>query len=283
MRPPGDGILPDIDRLTPSVLERTALAYICSPANPRALSLPSTICSAGSNWRGAMISCGVDESMRDLRPRGAVGGLEACAAGRDSTTSSCFFLRKRSGVPACARVRRRMPADPAERQLINYGASPLPSDPGRLDRAMARRGSRRGGTPTLPRHSTRRGDPGRAIRFRAPGRRILSCRSCDGEAAARGCGRGRHRRLPGLYGPTRTRTASIRASATPRRARSMRNTAAGLRRMQQFVCPDRRCGARARRGMTASAGRGAGMSDFTNQIGRYDPPASARAISCDGD
>jgi N-succinyldiaminopimelate aminotransferase len=29
------GFLPDIDRLTPSVLERTALAYICSPANPQ--------------------------------------------------------------------------------------------------------------------------------------------------------------------------------------------------------------------------------------------------------
>jgi N-succinyldiaminopimelate aminotransferase len=128
------GFLPDIDRLTPSMLERTALAYVCSPANPQ-----GAVASLDylRRWidlaRRHDFVVAFDECYAEIYDRAApVGGLEACARlGGDLHNVIVFHsLSKRSGVPG---LRSGFVAGDARliqrnAQLINYGgvAAPYP-------------------------------------------------------------------------------------------------------------------------------------------------------------
>jgi aspartate/methionine/tyrosine aminotransferase len=126
------GFLPDIDRLTPGVLERTALAYVCSPANPQ-----GAVASLDylQRWielaRRHNFVIAFDECYAEIYDRIApVGGLEACARlGGDLHNVIVFHsLSKRSGVPGLrsgfvageARLLQR------NAQLINYGGVAVP-------------------------------------------------------------------------------------------------------------------------------------------------------------
>ncbi|NNU78876.1 aminotransferase class I/II-fold pyridoxal phosphate-dependent enzyme [Halovulum dunhuangense] len=127
-----NGFLPDFEGLDPALLARTALVYICSPANPqgavadmgywtRLLHLAET-----HDFRVFADEC-YAEIWRDTPPPGA---LEAVAqAGADPERVTVFHsLSKRSSVPGLrsgfAVAGPRSMA--ALKQLRNYGGAPLP-------------------------------------------------------------------------------------------------------------------------------------------------------------
>jgi succinyldiaminopimelate transaminase len=128
----GTGFLPDIDRLTPAALERAALAYVCSPANPQ-----GAVASIDylQRWielaRRHNFVVAFDECYAEIYDRVApVGGLEACARlGGDLHNVVVFHsLSKRSGVPG---LRSGFVAGDARliqrnAQLINYGGVAVP-------------------------------------------------------------------------------------------------------------------------------------------------------------
>ena len=126
------GHLPDLDALAPELLDRAALFYLCSPANPQ----------------GAVASCDywarllalaerhdfrvlADECYTDIyRDAPPPGILEiAAATGADPERALSFqSLSKRSNLPG---LRSGFVAGGAEcirrmRQLRNYGGAPLP-------------------------------------------------------------------------------------------------------------------------------------------------------------
>src|SRR5262245_25356416 len=126
------GFLPDIDRIAPAVLERTALAYVCSPANPQ-----GAVASLDYLKRWIVLArrhnfvLAVDECYAEIYDRvPPAGGLAACATlGGDLDNVVVFHsLSKRSGVPGLrsgfiagdARLIRR------NAQLINYGGVAVP-------------------------------------------------------------------------------------------------------------------------------------------------------------
>jgi len=126
------GFLPDIDRIPASVLERTALAYVCSPANPQ-----GAVASLAylQRWielarrHGFVIA--FDECYAEIHDAAAPpGGLEACARlGNDLDNVIVFHsLSKRSGVPG---LRSGFVAGDARliqrnTQLVNYGGVAVP-------------------------------------------------------------------------------------------------------------------------------------------------------------
>ncbi len=126
------GFLPDIDSIAPSVLERTALAYICSPANPQ-----GAVASLDDLQRWIELArrhgfvIAFDECYAEIYDRIApAGGLEACARlGGDLNNVIAFHsLSKRSGVPG---LRSGFVAGDARliqrnAQLINYGGVAVP-------------------------------------------------------------------------------------------------------------------------------------------------------------
>jgi len=126
------GFLPDIERISPDLLERTALAYVCSPANPQ-----GAVASLDylRHWialaRRHNFVLALDECYAEIYDRAPPpGGLAACAAlGGDLDNVIVFHsLSKRSGVPGLrsgfvagdARLIRR------NAQLINYGGVAVP-------------------------------------------------------------------------------------------------------------------------------------------------------------
>jgi aspartate/methionine/tyrosine aminotransferase len=127
-----NGFLPDIDRLTPGMLERTALAYVCSPANPQgAVATLDYLQRWIELARRHDFVVAFDECYAEIYDRAApVGGLEACARlGGDLHNVIVFqSLSKRSGVPGLrsgfvvgdARLINR------NAQLINYGGVAVP-------------------------------------------------------------------------------------------------------------------------------------------------------------
>jgi aspartate/methionine/tyrosine aminotransferase len=126
------GFLPDIDRLTPDVLERTALAYVCSPANPQgAVASLSYLRRWIDLARRYNFVVAFDECYAEIYDRvPPVGGLEACAGlGGDLHNVIVFHsLSKRSGVPG---LRSGFVAGDARliqrnAQLINYGGVAVP-------------------------------------------------------------------------------------------------------------------------------------------------------------
>jgi len=126
------GFLPKPDRIAPDILERTALAYICSPANPQ-----GAVASLDylQRWielaRRHNFVVAFDECYAEIYDRAApVGGLEACARlGGDLHNVIVFHsLSKRSGVPG---LRSGFVAGDARliqrnAQLINYGGVAVP-------------------------------------------------------------------------------------------------------------------------------------------------------------
>ncbi|MGE0119365.1 MAG: aminotransferase class I/II-fold pyridoxal phosphate-dependent enzyme [Dongiaceae bacterium] len=127
------GFLPDIDCIPRAVLERTALAYICSPANPQgAVASPDYLQRWIELARRHGFVVAFDECYAEIYDRVApAGGLEACARlGGDLDNVVVFHsLSKRSGVPGLrsgfiageARLIQR------NAQLINYGGVAVPS------------------------------------------------------------------------------------------------------------------------------------------------------------
>jgi aspartate/methionine/tyrosine aminotransferase len=102
------GFLPDIDRLTPSVLERTALAYICSPANPQ-----GAVASLDylQRWielaRRYNFVVAFDECYAEIYDRAAPVAASRLARGWAAiSTMSSSFIRSPSAraCPACARA-----------------------------------------------------------------------------------------------------------------------------------------------------------------------------------
>ena len=127
-----NGFLPEPERIAPDVLERTALAYICSPANPQ-----GAVASLDYLQRWIALArrhnfvVAFDECYAEIYDREPpLGGLEACARlGGDLHNVIVFHsLSKRSGVPGLrsgfvagdARLIRR------NAQLINYGGVAVP-------------------------------------------------------------------------------------------------------------------------------------------------------------
>jgi N-succinyldiaminopimelate aminotransferase len=126
------GFLPDIDRIPPSVLERTALAYICSPANPQGAAASLEYLERWielARRYGFVIA--FDECYAEIYDRIApAGALEGCARlGGDLHNVIAFHsLSKRSGVPG---LRSGFVAGDARliqrnAQLINYGGVAVP-------------------------------------------------------------------------------------------------------------------------------------------------------------
>jgi len=126
------GFLPDIERIAPATLERTALVYICSPANPQ-----GAVASLDYLRRWITLArrynfvLAIDECYAEIYDRvPPAGGLAACAAlGGDVDNVIVFHsLSKRSGVPG---LRSGFVAGDAKlirrnAQLINYGGVAVP-------------------------------------------------------------------------------------------------------------------------------------------------------------
>jgi succinyldiaminopimelate transaminase len=126
------GFLPDIDSIPRSVLERTSLAYLCSPANPQ-----GAVASVEYLQRWIELArrhdfvIAFDECYTEIYDQVApAGGIEACARlGTDLQNVIVFHsLSKRSGVPG---LRSGFVAGDARlvqrnAQLINYGGVAVP-------------------------------------------------------------------------------------------------------------------------------------------------------------
>ncbi len=100
---PDKGFLPDIDHIDPAVLDRTAMLYLCSPANPQ-----GTVADLAYLQRAIRLArkhdfvvvfdeCYAEIYDRDPPP----GGLEAAASLGDGFANVAVFhsLSKRSSVP----------------------------------------------------------------------------------------------------------------------------------------------------------------------------------------
>ncbi|MEX1204167.1 MAG: aminotransferase class I/II-fold pyridoxal phosphate-dependent enzyme [Dongiaceae bacterium] len=128
------GFLPAIDELPPALLARTALAYVCSPANPQGTVAPPAYLrrwielARRHDFVVAFDECYAETYLEAPPP----GALAACAALGGELDNVLVFhsLSKRSGVPGLrsgfvagdARLIRR------QIQLVNFGgvAPPLP-------------------------------------------------------------------------------------------------------------------------------------------------------------
>lgn len=126
------GFLPAVDELPRAVLERTALAYVCSPANPQgAVGTPEYLARWLALARRYDFVLAVDECYAEIYLREPPSGaLEAARDGDLSNLIVFHSLSKRSGVPG---LRSGFVAGDArliarQAQLINYGgvAVPLP-------------------------------------------------------------------------------------------------------------------------------------------------------------
>jgi aspartate/methionine/tyrosine aminotransferase len=127
-----NGFLPDVEQLPRQLLERTALVYVCSPANPQgavaSLDYLKRWVELGRR-HGFVVA--FDECYAETYDRlPPPGGLEACAAlGGDLHNVMVFHsLSKRSGVPG---LRSGFVAGEARliqrnTQLINYGGVAVP-------------------------------------------------------------------------------------------------------------------------------------------------------------
>ncbi|MDJ0894156.1 MAG: aminotransferase class I/II-fold pyridoxal phosphate-dependent enzyme [Alphaproteobacteria bacterium] len=127
---------PDLTAVSPDILSRTALAYLCNPANP------TGACASEAQLRAAIelarahdFVLVVDECYSEIYHRAPPAGALQVAAGLDSPERDPFAnlvvthsLSKRSGVPG---LRVGMVAgDPkvveATRTLINWGGVAVP-------------------------------------------------------------------------------------------------------------------------------------------------------------
>lgn len=126
------GHLPDYTALPAEVLDRTALAYICSPANPQGAVATETYwrdliaLAERHDFRILADEC-YSEIWRDVAPTGALS--VAHAMGADPERLVLFnSLSKRSNLPGLRSgfVASGPKAIAAMRQLRNYAGAPLP-------------------------------------------------------------------------------------------------------------------------------------------------------------
>jgi len=99
---PETGFLPDLDALTPELLERTALFYLCTPANPQgAVADRAYLRRAIDLARRYDFVLASDECYTEIYDREPPPGvLELCAEDGDMANVVAFHsLSKRSGVP----------------------------------------------------------------------------------------------------------------------------------------------------------------------------------------
>lgn len=126
------GHLPDYTALEPELLDRVAIAYLCSPANPQ-----GSVASA-AYWRGLLalaekhdFQIFADECYSEIyRDTPPVGGLEMVAAtGADPERVAVFHsLSKRSNLPGLRSgfVAGGLQSIKRIRQLRAYSGAPLP-------------------------------------------------------------------------------------------------------------------------------------------------------------
>jgi aspartate/methionine/tyrosine aminotransferase len=126
------GHLPDPTRLGAGVLDQTALAYVCSPANPQgAVASPDYLRRWIELARRHEFVVAFDECYGEIYDQvPPPGGLQACAALGGELRNVLVFhsLSKRSGVPG---LRSGFVAGDARlvqrnAQLINYGGVAVP-------------------------------------------------------------------------------------------------------------------------------------------------------------
>jgi N-succinyldiaminopimelate aminotransferase len=128
------GFLPDFSGLSPDLLDRTALAYLCSPANPQgAVASVDRLKEAVGLARRHRFVLAVDECYSEIyHGLPPAGGLEACAALGDGFDQVVVFqsLSKRSSVPGLrsgfAAGDERVIAALARRKAYSGAALPLP-------------------------------------------------------------------------------------------------------------------------------------------------------------
>ena len=126
------GFLPDYERLPPALLDRVAVAYLCSPANPQGAVAPrdylERLVALAEKHGFTLLS---DECYSEIwRSASPTGALDAAAAmGADPERVAVFHsLSKRSNLPG---LRSGFVAGGPEgirrfRQLRAYGGAPLP-------------------------------------------------------------------------------------------------------------------------------------------------------------
>ena len=173
---PATGHLPDLEALPPALLDRTALFYLCSPANPQGAAAPADYWRrllALARQHGFVVAA--DECYAEIyRSEAPSGALEAAAESGALDNLVVFHsLSKRSGVPGlrggiCA-------GDPAILDhftiLRSYARGPCAAAPG------CGRGRTLGGGGACDR------DPG-ALQCRLrPGRAVAGQPLCTGRAA----------------------------------------------------------------------------------------------------
>lgn len=97
------GFLPDYASLDPALLDRTALAYLCSPGNPQgAVATLDQLCGLIELARKHGFLLALDECYSEIwRGSAPPGGLEACAALGGGMENVLVFhsLSKRSSAP----------------------------------------------------------------------------------------------------------------------------------------------------------------------------------------
>ncbi len=96
------GFLPDLDALSGDILERTAILYLCSPANPQgAVASRDYLRRAAELARKHGFLLVSDECYTEIWDREPPPGvMEVCAADGDLSNVVCFHsLSKRSSVP----------------------------------------------------------------------------------------------------------------------------------------------------------------------------------------
>lgn len=131
---PETGFLPDLSAVTPDILERTALAYYCSPANPQGviadLETLKSMIELARRHDFLLVS---DECYSEIYDRGVApppGAAEACASLGGSLENVAIFnsLSKRSSAPG---LRVGFVAGDARliqkfSRLRDYGGAPPP-------------------------------------------------------------------------------------------------------------------------------------------------------------
>ena len=126
------GFLPDFSTLDPGILERTALAYFCTPSNPQgSVADMETLKRAIALARKYDFVLAVDECYSEIHlgdpPPGAISACAEMGEGMDNVVIF-HSLSKRSSVPG---LRSGFVAGPAElmkafRRIRTYGGATVP-------------------------------------------------------------------------------------------------------------------------------------------------------------
>ncbi len=126
------GFLPDFDQVSDADFARTALVYLCSPANPQgAVADPAYLAKLIARVRAHDAVLAIDECYAEIfADRAPSGALEVCAQQGGSLKNVLVFhsLSKRSSVPGlrCGFVAGDPDLLKQFVQLRNYGCAQIP-------------------------------------------------------------------------------------------------------------------------------------------------------------